>query len=163
MPTSCCRSRAGSPRKRAGIRTRRRTRRAGVDVRRERRAVRSPAATLAALERARSEFGGDAGALKLDLIAALDAARLGSARDVLRFHDALCFLRAYPDDARVLVGVIARLESFERRPDFARHRAALADSGIAGTTIRFRFFAAMASWLAWRWPGQLLLDWRAVE
>ena len=150
------------PPKRVGIRTRRQTRRAGVDAARAPRRP-LPAATLAALERARSEFGGDAGARKLDLIAALDAARLGSARDVLRFHDTLCFLRAYPDDARVLEGVTARLESFERRPDFARHRAALADSGIAGTTIRFRFFAAMASWLAWRWPGQLGLDWRAVE
>ncbi len=43
-------------------------------------------------------------------------------------------------------------------PTCACSAAALADSGIAGTAIHFRFFAGQALWLAERWPAQLRLD-----
>jgi hypothetical protein len=50
------------------------------------------------------------------------------------------------------------LAGFAARADLRAHRAALADSGIAGTTIHYRFFAGQAQWLARHWPGQLRLD-----
>ena len=84
--------------------------------------------------------------------------RLASAGAVRRLHEALCFVRAYPDDAAVLAQVEAMLARFADRPDLREFRAALADSGIAGTAIHFRFFAGQALWLAQRWPGQLRLD-----
>ena len=84
-------------------------------------------------------------------------------REVERLHEALCFLRAYPDDAAVLARTEALLARFARRPDLKRHRAALDDSGIAGTKTRFPFFAGTARWLAARWGKHLRVDWRRFE
>jgi hypothetical protein len=114
--------------------------------------------TLAALERCRLDFGAGSAQRKLALLERLAGTRLASARAVTRLHEALCFLRAYPDDAAVLAQVQAMLAGFGARADLRAQRQALADSGIAGTPIHYRFFAGQAQWLARRWPGQLRLD-----
>jgi hypothetical protein len=113
---------------------------------------------LATLERSRLEFGAAAARAKLELLEQLARSRLGSARAVLRLHEALCFIRAYPDNAAVLAQVRAMLAAFARRTDLRAHRLALADSGIAGTALHYRFFAGQAQWLARRWPDKLRLD-----
>jgi hypothetical protein len=51
------------------------------------------------------------------------------------------------------------LDHFDRRSDLRRHRSALAGTGIAGTQIRFRFFAPTADYLARRHPSGLHVDW----
>jgi hypothetical protein len=116
------------------------------------------ARALATLERIRDDYRAGSGARKRALLGELARARLRTAGQVSRLHEALCFLRAYPDDARVAARVERMLRGFARRADLARHRAALAGSGIAGTTIRYRFFWPTARWLAHRWPAQLRLD-----
>lgn len=116
---------------------------------------------LAELVRRRAEFGDQAAAAKVAALQGLERARLGTAREVLALHEALCFLAAYPDDGRVLDTVRRMLIAFERRPDLRRHRKALANSGIAGTETSFPFFAATAAWLARRHPGHLRVDWSA--
>ena len=120
-------------------------------------------ALLRALERVRADYGGEATATKLSLLRRLATRRLETAGQVVRLHEALCFLRVYPDDRRVLAQVERMLARFDRRRDLARHRHRLASTGIAGTEIRFRFFAAMASWLARRWPRLLTIDWKELE
>jgi len=112
--------------------------------------------TLRALERRKDRYGAGCADAKLALLRRLEHADLRSARAVRRLHELLCFLRAYPDDARLLAQVERMLARFERRPDLAR--AALADSGIAGTPIRYRFFWATLAWLAQRWPQRLGID-----
>ena len=113
---------------------------------------------LVVLERNRLVFGAKAAEAKLALLKRLAHARLGSARGVMRLHEILCFMRAYPDNAAVMVQVQAMLAAFDRRPDLRAHRVALADSGIAGTATHYRFFAGQAQWLARRWPEQLRFD-----
>jgi hypothetical protein len=113
---------------------------------------------LAALEKTKNDYGGGRAVRKLALLDVLDRARLATARQVERLHEVLCFLRAYPDDARVAARAGRLLQRFARRPDLRPHRAALADSGIAGTTIRYRFFWPTARWLAHRWPAQFRLN-----
>ncbi len=113
---------------------------------------------LLALERLRLEFGPAAAQHKLKLLRRLARAQLSSARAVIRLHEILCFMRAYPDDATLLALAQRLLAGFARRTDLRTHKAALADSGIAGTAIHYRFFAGQAYWLATRWPGQLRLD-----
>jgi hypothetical protein len=100
---------------------------------------------------------------KRGLVRRLARATLRSARDVERLHEALCFLRAFPDDAALLREVERALAGFAERRDLARHREALADSGIAGTPIRFAFFAPTAGWLARRHPDSLALDWDVLD
>ena len=83
---------------------------------------------------------------------------MGSAQAVLRLHEVLCCIRAYPDNAAVLAQVESMLDRFEHRRDLRAHRKALADTGIAGTPIYYRFFAGQAQWLAQKWPQHLRLD-----
>lgn len=113
---------------------------------------------LAALERIRGDYGSGCADRKLALLERLRRTRLRSANAVTRLHEALCFLRAYPDDARVLVHVERMLAQFERRADLRAHREALADSGIAGTAIRYRFFWPTAGWIVRHWPDRLDID-----
>jgi hypothetical protein len=119
----------------------------------------TPAAALRALERIAHEYGEGGAKQKLALLARLERANLTRPGDVLRLHEALCFLRAYPDDRAVLEIVERLLAAFAQRPDLRRHARALADSGIAGTVIHFRFFSPTAQWLARHWPDQLQVDW----
>ena len=118
---------------------------------------------LRRLERIRTDFGGELAGERLVLLRELERARLPSAAAVRRLHEVLCFARAYPDDAAVLAQVTRMLEGFERRADLRGHTAALADSGIAGTAIRYPFFAETAAWLAERFPRELGLDWEVLD
>ncbi|MGH8673872.1 MAG: hypothetical protein ACREVG_06140, partial [Burkholderiales bacterium] len=83
---------------------------------------------------------------------------LRTAAEVERLHEMLCFMRAYPDDARTLASVNRMLKRFAQRADLRKHRDALENSGIAGCAIRFPFFWPTARWLARNWPQQLTLD-----
>jgi len=123
----------------------------------------SPASALRGLERIAREYGAGLAAQKLALLVRLEGARLARAGDVLRLHETLCFLRAYPDDRAVLDRVERMLADFARRADLRRHARELADSGVAGTTIHFRFFSPTAQWLAGHWPEQLAVDWKEFE
>jgi len=122
-----------------------------------------PASLLRALEATRLDYGSGRAAGKLRLLAGLERASLRTAAQVLRLHEHLVFMRAYPDDRAVLVRVERMLSGFARRPDLRRHRDALADSGIAGTAIRYAFFWPTAGWLAARWPAQLSIDWERLD
>lgn len=117
-----------------------------------------PPRTLAELEYRRLDFGAEAAAIRLAGLKLLARARLRSAGAVRRLHELLCFVRAYPDDAAVQAQAARMLDGFARRADLRAHAVALADSGIAGTAIHYRFFAGQAQWLAARWPAQLTLD-----
>ena len=123
----------------------------------------TPTQALRRLEALHFDFGAGRGAAKLALLRLLARRRLASSRDLLRLHEQLCFMRAYPDDRAVLAEVEGMLKAFSQRGDLRRHRAALADSGIAGTCIRYRFYWPTARWLASRWPQRLGIDWDAVD
>ncbi|MCX7139840.1 MAG: hypothetical protein NT123_01835 [Proteobacteria bacterium] len=115
-------------------------------------------ATLVALERIKDHYGAQSAESKLALLRRLARAKLRSAGVVLRLHEVLCFLRAYPDDARVLAQVERMLAGFAKRADLGRAREELTDSGIAGTAIRYRFYWSTLCWLARRWPERIAID-----
>lgn len=115
-------------------------------------------ANLRALERRKDQYGAGCAEAKLDLLRRLERADLRSPRAVLRLHELLCFLCAYPDSARLLAQVEQMLERFAARRDLGRARETLVDTGIAGTAIRYRFFWSTLRWLARRWPQRLAID-----
>jgi hypothetical protein len=116
------------------------------------------ASDLRRLERLKAVYEEGTATAKLGVLRRLSRSSLRTASQVERLHEALCFLRAYPDDARVLAQVTRMLERFDRRPDLITHRDRLADTGIAGTAIHYRFYWSTALWLARRWPDQLSLE-----
>ena len=114
---------------------------------------------LRRLEQLHRQRGERAAADKLQTLLALEAQTLPNARQVFRLHEALCFLRAYPDDPQVLRVVVRMLNNFCHRVDLRRHAKALSDTGIAGTAIYFPFYYPTADWLSRRWPQLLRIDW----
>jgi hypothetical protein len=126
--------------------------------------VNTTAATvLERLEHLKGTFGPDAARDKLDALRALERGPLRTAGQVRRLHEILCWIHAYPDDEAVLAQVRLMLEHFARRADLRRHRAALADTGIAGTAIQYVFFWFTAQWLARCWPDRIAIDWPAFD
>ena len=120
-------------------------------------------ADLRRLEALRVTFGSAAAGERRAIVTRLAHARLPRPADLLRFHEALLFARAYPDDAATLRVIERALRGFASRADLAAMRGRLEDSGMAGTDIRFRFFAATSLRLATRWPDRLHYDWDAFE
>jgi hypothetical protein len=117
---------------------------------------------VAALAAGVSRYGADARAEKLRLLEGLAGVRIAVPATLLRFHEALCFLRAYPDDAAVAAAAARALNGFEARVARlpAAARARLRDSGIAGTDLDYPFGLPMARWLARRFPGDVEVAWR---
>jgi hypothetical protein len=81
----------------------------------------------------------------------------------VRFHEALCFLHAYPDDPEVFRRVGALLAAFGTRSDVRRHAEALRDSGIAGTATHYPFSWVTSRWLVERCPDRVVVDWPNYE
>jgi hypothetical protein len=118
---------------------------------------------LRRLESVQAAYAPPATRAKLVLLQRLERRRFRSPRALLRFHESVCFLRAYPDSRAVRSTVDRILTGFDARRDLLRFREDLADSGVAGTPIHYPFFWPTADWLAARWPKRLRLDWEAFE
>jgi hypothetical protein len=117
---------------------------------------------LGELERLRFEFGSAAAERKRALLFQMQGSELPDARSVRRLHEAALFIRGYPDSAEVLIEAETVLAIFALRADLARFRAELADTGIAGTEIRYPFFAPTARRLVRRYGQRLRVDWPSV-
>ena len=130
----------------------------------------SEASRLSELEASRLRYGPDCAAAVEKLLASLQGARLDDAESLIRFHDGLLFLRAFPQSRKVvqltekLLGAVA--------DQIARLRASGTDmavfdseqfSGIIGTTISDSLTYEVACWLMRRHPKQLRVEWDLDE
>src|SRR5437879_1473254 len=89
---------------------------------------------------------------------------------LIRLHEILLFLRAYPRSASVLSQVEKTLKTFAERVsnlgDADIDLSPLDDpeeSGIAGTTVTSNFSYAIVRWLVSKYPHQLSIDWDWFE
>src|SRR2546422_8710327 len=75
------------------------------------------------------------------LLEALEGCVIRHPGTLLRLHETLCFLQAYPDDAQILVLVDGALETFPARVERLGRRAQrrLHDSGGANTPRDYPF------------------------
>jgi len=121
---------------------------------------------LRALEGAR----GRRGSSPAPILRALARARLQDAEGLIRFHEALLFLRAYPFDRATLRAAEELLSGFRER---VAALAASGDgfsafdrpqvSGIAGTAIATDYSFDVVRWLALRFPRRVRIDWKDYE
>jgi hypothetical protein len=114
---------------------------------------------LERLEQAKRRFGPGEGLRTAELIAAAAQERFPDAAPLVRFHEALLFLRAYPagpevahEAERVLAGFAARVAGI---PGLDEPEV----SGIAGTSVSAVFSFDVARRLAAAFPGQVEVDW----
>jgi len=113
----------------------------------------------------RNRYGGTAADAKSALLGAIPALPVRAATDVRRLHQALCFIRAFPDSPQVHAAASALLDNFAGFVDVLgeAQRDRLSDSGIAGTSLRYNFSCEVATWLARRFPGMARIDWPLLD
>jgi hypothetical protein len=123
-------------------------------------------ALLTALEKAKRQFDTKSADRVLALLAQLAPYTFPDASSLIRFHEALLFLRAYPHNPAVLERSEALLVSFSDR--VATQRASDADteqfdseedSGIAGSATDEVFSYDVLRRLLVRYPGKLRTIW----
>ena len=119
---------------------------------------------MAALAAVASQFSPEARAEKRRLLAALETAPIREPGALVRLHEALCFLQAYPDDREILGRVESLLRSVPARVRVLgpRGRARLYDTGIAGSTLEYPFGLPLSRWLAARLASHADVAWAAV-
>ena len=130
----------------------------------------SVATLLSKLEAARLRYGPSSAASVEKLLGALKDLHLDDVESLIRSHDALLFLRAFPQSRRVLQLAESLLTGIAKQ--VARLRDSGADmelfepeqvSGIAGTVISDAFTYELARWLVERYPEQLSVAWDIDE
>ncbi len=121
------------------------------------------AKSLQNLSALRHDFSSAATTLRKEELSKLKKLSLADAKAVLELHELLVYARALPQDAESLALVEDMLEGFAQRPDLRRHKKALADTGIAGTDLHFRFYWLMAIRLLRPCADDLHVDWLDFE
>lgn len=92
------------------------------------------------------------------------------AESLIKLHERLVFLRAYPPNPKVLKQVQQELKKVESRVKQLRESdldlSPLDEpevSGIAGTSVTSNFSYALVRWLANKYPSQISIDWDWFE
>ena len=130
----------------------------------------SPLPALAALEAAKAEYS-PGSALRVEkLLASLRRMTFRDAESLVHFHDALLFLRAFPQSHKIVALTEELLGNVGQQVNRLRNDGADLDlfdseefSGIAGTELRDTYTYEVARWLAQRFPGQLRVEWDIDE
>ena len=125
-----------------------------------------PTDLLARLEKWKTRFGApDVQALH-QLLADISVHRFTDADSLIRLHECLLFLRAYPPDAEVKRLADAALFSYAQRVAELRDLSAFEDatvSGIAGTSFSAVFSYEVARQLVARYPRHIEIDWENYD
>jgi hypothetical protein len=121
---------------------------------------------LSDLENSRYRFGRAEAASLLKLLARARAARLDDVASLIRFHEVLLVLRAFPPSAGVLRSSEQLLANVWKRVARLRKMGAEMDdfdplevSGIAGTVMQDALGFDLARWLVARLPGKIEIAW----
>ncbi|MBI4573323.1 MAG: hypothetical protein HY713_08600 [candidate division NC10 bacterium] len=102
---------------------------------------------------------------KIESLRSLRGREIRDVPSLIRLHESLCFLRAYPDAPDVLRLVEEALGGFAARVDLLKSSGRpselkkLRDTGIVHTTVYYPFPHVIAKWLVAHFPGDVELDW----
>lgn len=126
----------------------------------------APQKLLLELEAARFRFEPGQGALLAKLLSQVSSARFTDHRQLIRFHECLLFVRAFPRSAGEMNQVEPLLRSFHERVEKLRYAKAdmsafdeFDTSGIAGTTMQDKLSFDVAQWLVSRFPNSAEIAW----
>ncbi|HYJ46757.1 MAG TPA: hypothetical protein VEV81_09100, partial [Pyrinomonadaceae bacterium] len=129
-----------------------------------------PLNALDRLDELKRRFDKGSSALVSKSLAELSRREFTDAESLIRFHEILLFIRAYPHSARVLREVEKILASFARRvKNLGESGADLSPldevevSGIAGTSVQDTFSYSITRWLVRRHQTQVSINWEWHE
>ena len=122
------------------------------------------------LESSKRQFGGKGGKHTEALLALVSARHFSDADSLIRFHETLLFIRAFPQTARAFRLAEKLLSNFNRRVDALRESGAdliafdyIEYSGIAETTLSGTFSYDIVRWLVQNYPASVGVDWERSE
>ena len=123
---------------------------------------------LTGLEAAKGRFGAGAAAKTEVLLNQLGRCSFRDAKPLIRFHEMLLFLRAFPQSASLVPRIERLLNSFHERVEIVRRAGAdmsefddFDTSGISGTVMQDTLNFEAARWLARRIPRHVEIAWDA--
>ncbi|MDQ6652516.1 MAG: hypothetical protein M3Y84_07210 [Acidobacteriota bacterium] len=122
------------------------------------------------LDESKRRFGPGESKRTEELLARLTRTKFSDAESLIRLHEALLFLRAYPQSARVRTLAESLLNSFDKRILALREQEVDLSpldhpevSGIAGRTVTDTFSYPIVRWLVRCQQGRVSLDWDWFE
>ena len=122
------------------------------------------------LDEFKRSFDGRSRARTLKILAQLNRRRFTDAPALIRFHEILLFMRAYPQGKNVLRQVEKILASFIERVSALEESDAdlsafddVEVSGIAGTAVEDTFSYSITRGLVKRHASQVSIDWQLIE
>jgi hypothetical protein len=125
---------------------------------------------LTELEAYRYRFGRNEAASVVKLLKRLDTERFPDTASLIRFHEVLLFLRAFPQGPGVVRVTERILTNFHKKVEALRKTGANMDdfdtfevSGIAGTQMEDTLSFDVARWLIKRMPGKVEVAWDNYE
>ncbi len=124
------------------------------------------AARIEQLEATKRDYGPGSARKTETLLASFRRQRFPDPRSLIRFHDALLFLRAFPHGPRVVRLSEELLAAIPSEVERLRNAGADMDlfdpeecSGIAGTVLHDTFTYEVARWLVGRYPAAVTAVW----
>jgi hypothetical protein len=125
---------------------------------------------LTELEECRYHFDRPAVARAESLLHSLASVQFRDPGSLIRFHEGLLFLRAFPHSPRVLQRTEKLLNSFWKRVEELRQQEVdlsswdtFESSGVAGTTMEDTVSYDVARWLVRSMPGKIEIAWDNFE
>lgn len=122
------------------------------------------------LNELKRRFGAEDRTRTARILSLLARRRFTDAGALIRFHEILLFMRAYPQSPDNLRRVEEILASFPRRVETLREAGVDLSpfeegevSGIAGTSLTANFSYAVARWLAGHHAAEVTIDWEGYE
>jgi hypothetical protein len=125
---------------------------------------------LTQLEGSRYRFGRNEVASVVKLLTRLDSALFRDTASLIRFHETLLFLRAFPQGSAVVRASERILNNFHKKVEVLHKAGADMDdfdtfevSGVAGTEMEDTLSFDVARWLVKRMPGKVEIAWENYE
>jgi hypothetical protein len=125
---------------------------------------------LQELEDQRYRFGRAESTRTARVLSELGARKFTDSASLIRFHEALMFVRAFPPSPRVMYKAESLLNSFWKRVDHLRQAGVNMDeldplevSGLAGTKMQDTLSFDAARWLVRHIPGRVQIAWDNYE
>ena len=122
------------------------------------------------LDDLKTKFGPEEATKVADLLRRLSQHKFRDTDSLIRYHELLLFVRAYPHNASVMRAAEKELRNFAMRVEFLRDEDVDVSplehpqlSGIAGTPVTDTFSFYIVRWLMQRYPSQTSIYWDWFE
>jgi hypothetical protein len=114
----------------------------------------------------KSQFDPAATGEKLELLKTLAGQSLRETKQIIKYHDDLCFIQAYPDNKVILTEVNRALSNFSKIIDQIGKKKRENDfenTGIVGSTISYAFSYQTAEWLYRHYSEDITISWEYFD